>query len=254
MEERNKKIIFASAIILIFLIFFLVYLIKETSYPLSGEVFIENISFNTEDQLTNNQYLEKLHWTHMPITYKIVNKKECGKYEERMIWRGFNEIQDATGGVVAFEEVNDSADIDVSCSFIEDCYEHHIDIEDVSEYYYWKTKYETICAYDKGYSQITEYEGNKILKAEIEIIGLAGFAETDNKGMSGFSIGDCGYPDTEIHEILHTFGYEHSDNPYSIMYPSSESVGYKIRYNDECEYSIKSIDKEIIDDLIKTYS
>jgi hypothetical protein len=199
--------------------------------------------------LFTSQETDKLRWKDMPVTYHIVNEKKCGRYETYMIKRAFNEIENATAGVVYFEKLNNSedADIIIKCSFIENCYKKEIDIGPVVI-----RETETICAHNSGYARI-KYQGNRILKADIELIGLAGFAETSGKGPSGFSIGDCGYPVTEIHEILHAFGYQHNNNTSSIMYPEHESVGYRLYKEGECFNSIKSIDEWIIQDLISTY-
>ncbi len=193
-----------------------------------------------------------LSWSSLPITFFITNEKECDDYESRRIRRAFNKIQEATNNVISFEEVNSSRDsnIDITCSFLENCYEYKIDIRKEEGLIY---RYESICSHTKGIAQITKTEGNSILKAEIELIGLAGFSESGKKEMSGYYIGNCGFLTTEIHEILHTFGYKHINNSKSIMYYSDDAVGYTIQNEGDCQGSNKEIDKAIIDDLIKRY-
>ena len=212
---------------------------------------LNNYEYSGVDEEIKDDFsnIKEMHWNHMPITYEITNKMTCGKYEQGMILRGFNEIESVTEGIVWFEEVNDSADIEITCSFIKDCYERHIDIRT-----YFTIEYESICGHDSGNAQIIEYQENIISKAKIGLIGLHGFAETSNRGMSGFSIGDCGYPHTEIHEILHTFNFGHSIDPYNIMHPFAESVGYTIHIKGECQNAIKSIDESIISCLKYIYS
>ena len=95
---------------------------------------------------------------------------------------------------------------------------------------------------------------NRKLKADIELIGLAGFAETTGKGASGFYIGSCGHSTTEIHEILHTLGYGHVDDEDNIMYYQEDSIGYTIQEEGACLGSKKYIDEEIIKDLVNIYS
>jgi len=194
-------------------------------------------------QLVANQ---KKAWDHMPISYSI-NREACGGYESRQIERAFNEISSVTNGVVSFVEVEIDADISLDCSFVENCYSLSVDINGNSA-----TRTESICGYERGKATVSS-SGNVINSAKIELYGLAGFAETDGKGMSGFAVGRCGWPQTEVHEILHAFGYRHNDNPNSIMYHKAENVGYSINKLGACSNSIRSIDEYIIEDLIVTY-
>jgi len=203
----------------------------------------------TDDQFSN---VEGLHWSHMPITYHIMNEDECGGYESRKIQKSFKEIEEATNGAVKFKEVNEPADIDVKCSFIYDCYKSWVDVPEEGPYFY---KYESICAHTAGWARLIDVEGNKIKKAEIELIGLGGFAETGRKNgeMSGFFVGSCGNTNTEIHEILHTFRYGHINDPESVMYESEELISYTIQEKGACIGSKKGVDILIARDLINKY-
>ena len=226
---------------------------------ISGCAYVEDIPKEVveepeviEEKPTDEfSHVEGMHWTHMPVTYFIVNEEECGDYEARKIQRGFDAIEEATGGVVSFKKIDGEADIDVRCSFIENCYEKKVDIRKEEGVVY---KYETICHHAKGVAQIIERKGNMILKAKIEMIGLAGFVETTGEGASGFYVGSCGHATTEIHEILHTFNYGHIDDPRSIMYYAEDGVGYTIQPRGACTGSKKEVDKSIVDDLVETYS
>ena len=222
-----------------------------------AEEKIQNFSYSYESgkeaELTGDDfyYLDDLHWTHMPITYFIVNEEECGSYEANKIKKGFDAIENVTEGVVSFKKIDMFADIDITCSFIENCYKYEVDIREEEGIVY---RYETICSHKKGIASIKNINGNKILKADIEMIGLAGFAETTGKGSSGFYIGSCGHPTTEIHEILHTFGYGHIDDEDSIMYYQEDAIGFTIQEEGACVGKRKYIDQEITEDLIEKYS
>ena len=198
--------------------------------------------------------IDQLHWTHMPVTYNIHNSahmlKDCGRYESNKIRRAFDRIENATNRIVNFKEVDNQkeADIVLTCSLIEDCYKTKTDISGN-----WVTITETICEHTKGHANITDTEGYKILKARVEIIGLAGFAETKHKGPSGFYFGSCGHPTTEIHEILHAFGYDHTNDPDSIMYTRTDLVGSTRFSKGKCVGTDKQIDDWIVKDLIETY-
>jgi len=225
--------------------------IENTSTEITKEDKVENEELNDY-----NQYgTDEPHWTHMPVTYHILKPnhqlKDCGQYESNKIRKGFGRIEDSTFGNVEFKEINnpEDADIVVKCSYIKDCYELKTNI---TENYVYQT--EIICEHVKGFANITESEGNKILKAEIEMIGLFGFSETRNKGPSGFFFASCGHPTVEIHEILHTFGYGHEYNSNSIMYFEDDVLGSTKFGKGNCIGSKKEIDDLIVDDLIKIYS
>jgi hypothetical protein len=193
--------------------------------------------------------LKVLHWGHMPITYYISNEEECGDYEARKIIRGFNEVENATKGAVFFEKIDQPADINIKCSFIEDCYRYWVDVQETKIY-----RYESICNHIKGTAWITRARGYEILNAEIELIGLAGFAETNyGRGSSGFYIGSCGHATTEVHEILHTFGFGHKNDTKSIMYYAEDSVLYTLQEPGACIGKRKTIDQNIVNGLIQIY-
>jgi len=209
--------------------------------------------FEDDDQFKS----DKLHWTHMPVTYHILNPghvlKDCERYESNKIRKGFSRIEEATNGVVFFKEtILKDADIVISCSFLENCYKKSVDTSTKDLGYVLLG--ESICEHSKGLARITETERYKILKAEIEMIGLAGFSETKNKGVSGFFFGSCGHPTTEIHEILHTFGYDHSFENDSIMYYLDDVSGFSAYSSGDCIGSNKEIEDWIVEDLIETYS
>ncbi|MBI2142909.1 hypothetical protein HYU20_01025 [Candidatus Woesearchaeota archaeon] len=190
------------------------------------------------------------HWGHMPLTYSILNEEECGRYESNRVRRALAGITNVTGNVVSFRKANasEAADIEISCTFIEDCYKVTTDITD--EY---SVRYETICGHQLGVTGTTRL-GSQIVKAEVELFGLAGFAETKREGPSGFYVGTCGHAITEVHEFLHAFGYPHSDDNSSIMYPSADTFSLVTQKEGACVGSDKEIDNAIVQDLIRTYS
>jgi len=191
-----------------------------------------------------------LRWGELPITYSV-DEKSCGSYETRKIERGFNEIKNVTKGTVRFVKVAVNGNIGITCSFLENCYQQITDIDREAGII---TRSESICAHKAGEAQITEKYGNIIKKAKIEMIGLAGFAESGKPGTSGFYIGSCGHPTTEIHEILHTFGYQHQNDTKSIMYYKGDSISYTLQKEGACLNSTKIIDPDIVKELMEVYS
>ena len=214
---------------------------------------VQNVPEETpQEEGTQDQfyYASKLHWPHMPATYFIENEEGCGRYETNRIKRAFRDISNATGNAVLFTQANDSgsADIEIRCAFIEDCYELSTDIRDD-----YVIRTETICQHHLGITR-TIAEGNRLIKANIELFGLAGFAETKREGPSGFYVGTCGHTITEVHELLHAFGYSHSEDNSSIMNPEADVFGLTIQKEGACKGSEKAIDTAIVAELVNTYS
>lgn len=165
-------------------------------------------SSTSKDEFLNNS--EK-HWWHMPVTYvffKGVNEKNFTKCSDNQIERlkmAFEIIKNSTNGSVKFKEEKIYGDIFIFCYNASKPKEDHI------------------------------VEGEAKIKIIKNVIagGEIYFYSHLNCG---------GWPDTEIHEILHLFGYEHVKNNNSIMNPESKI----------CD--LNKIDKEIINDLNKVYS
>ena len=193
---------------------------------------------------------KKVWWEDMPITYQIMNEEECDDYEVGQINRALKKIEEAADGRVKFAEVDQDANIELSCEFIKDCYSKKIDIRKEEGIIY---ESEEICPHAAGTAQITKLEGFKIKKAKVTLIGLDGFSETSGNGASGFYICSCGHTTVEVHEILHTFGFGHTNNSESVMYHQTELVPYTIQKEGACIGSDRVIDQEIIDDLLLVY-
>ena len=219
-------------------------ILGNSSYRLDNISVYEDQQMEEELPKTNG-----FHWPKLPVTYYLTNQEECGDYEVNKIKRAFLEIENSTGGTVKFEKANNPADINITCFFLEGCYEKRVEIDEEKGLIY---RYETICAHNRGLAK-TITERKEIIGAEIYLYGLAGFSETTGSGMSGFFVGSCGHPTTEIHEILHTFGFGHKDDPKSIMYYAEDSIGYTIMDEGECLESEKEIDKDIVEKMIRVY-
>ncbi len=223
--------------------------------PMPEEVPVQQPSSETTAAVIKTSedafsYVDKPHWAHMPVTYSVLNEGECGSYESTRIRRAFGEIMNATNNVVSFRKVNstESADIEITCSFVENCYKTSTEITDD-----YTVRYETICGHKLGVTSTT-LQGNKIVRADIKLFGLAGFAETKREGPSGFYVGTCGHAITEVHELLHAFGYQHSADNSSIMYPEADAFSLITQKEGACIGSSRAIDSTIIDDLVRTYS
>ncbi|MBR9704531.1 hypothetical protein GOV12_03910 [Candidatus Pacearchaeota archaeon] len=167
-------------------------------------------SVKEEDLVKDDYYyIEEEHWSHMPLTYSIDEK--CSN--KKKVKYAFSEIQRATDNQVSFIKGNENPDIEIICKN-----------KPISEDYI-KTLAE---------SGADEYKvDNTIYHATIYF-----YSSTHSSGY---------YPMIEIHEILHTFGFDHNDNINSIMYSDTENNEYI--YDNFKNSDIPKIDKYIIEKL-----
>lgn len=192
-----------------------------------GDVYAEEIPISYDDIVTNDVYPEtEIIWIEEEPEFKIASKEElpisysisngCSDYMKTRIRQSFDAIHDETDSVLSFIEAND-ADIKIDCSLITGYTSHYLMSGVVGE--------ATIGVI--GY-----------LSPESEISFYNFLDKYDAREM-----GACDdYFDLEIHEILHTFGFDHNSNRRSIMAAEGEGC------------YVDSIDDYVIDCLKYTYT
>jgi len=201
----KKKILLA--IILMLTLFSCIAFLVFRASP-TGRIIMQEDSFS---------HVNSPHWTHMPLTYSVEN---CINSEK--IKKALSEIQVQTNNSVYFKET-DNPDLKISCAQLKNCYQNKTERR-----WFWIVTTEAICEHEAGTAQITKMKRNKILNAEINL------AETEK-------FDNCS--ETVIHEVLHTFDFQHSENPESIMSPK--------KLNSSCN---EKIDNAIVDELMQKYS
>ncbi|MGK0209078.1 MAG: hypothetical protein ACI83O_000343 [Patescibacteria group bacterium] len=165
---------------------------------------IQETQNTTRPQNPNaDQYPEinEPHWGHMPVTYQF--KSDCIPRLEDLMKKGFDSIQTETAQVVQFEEVAQNPDIEIYCLEKEGAYIGETTLANAQ----------------------TKRDGknpNLIKSARINVF---------NQGM----VCSTGYPALEVHEILHSFGFEHSPLLKSVMsrYSSESSKSCDITKIDQ---------------------
>jgi hypothetical protein len=201
-EEWRNIIIFF--IILIIIIFIFVIDNSKDDY--------DNYKEQIKDEFSN---VQELHWTHIPVTYSFAEPNtftdihglpnyKCPDFQIDRLKNAFDEIQNETDNIILFKEVDYSTEITVYC-------------------YRLKAEGGYYILGEGGY----ESDGNRIIN------GTLNFYDHLNCGT---------WPDAEIHEILHMFGYDHIDKWDSIMSPLQKT----------CD--LGKIDDEIVNDLMIKYS
>lgn len=148
----------------------------------------------------------------LPITYKI-NLSTCGSLMAERFNNAFKQIAKETEGIVSFQRVEGLANIDIIC---------YLEVSEEGEYF------------TSAHATVGKI-GGKADNAKMT------FYNVDPIGNSRFSGGCVSYPNTEIHEIMHIFGYGHNETVGSIMNPISSGC------------RVLKIDDYIISDLKRVY-
>jgi hypothetical protein len=158
----------------------------------------ENNVKTIEDSFEN---ISKLHWGHTPITYMFENKET--ERQTNLIRLAFKKIEEETSGIVKFKEVVENPDILINFKPQRSSGDGDHPVAD---------------------ALITErdYLNNLIIKGELNFYG------------QGFAC-NTGYPELEVHEILHLFDIPHNPLTNSVMspYTAESSAGCKVTKIDE---------------------
>ena len=214
MSSKTKTLIIALAYILfIVATISLILNIKENSV-VAQATLSEQMPTQTLPSIDRFANTPELHWANMPISFNLINESECGAREAKRIRNAFAQLENETNKTVSFVETQeDPANITITC--------------------------------EKGFNKSLIREDNYIKKAEAfysnknSVIKNATINFFDTGG-NKISSNCATYPDTEIHEILHTFGFEHVEDKSHIMSPIQLSCP-------------KNLNQDIVDKLKETY-
>lgn len=136
-----------------------------------------------EDNFSN---MSRLHWGHMPLTYKFENKNT--ERQTNLTRTAFSKIEEETSGVVSFKEVEENPDISI--------------------YFDPTSRYPYEDEYIVAEASISEFDKSR----NLIIRGDLFFYE------QGF-VCNSGYPALEVHEILHLLDIPHNSLGSSVMSP-----------------------------------
>ena len=176
---------YLATLVLALFVIAIIFLFKAeiTGFVVADEKSDDSTLDEVSDSFSDN---DKLHWNHMPLSYNY--NQECaehfyGRYPEE-IAKALNYITEKTNGSARFVKTEGDADIFYNCDFSN--------------------------AKKIGYGETTaranyNYEGNVYTDATIDIYAAK------------LCLGK-GRPTTLIHETLHLFGLDHSDDVKDVMY------------------------------------
>lgn len=158
--------------------------------------YIKEIQYQ-QDQINHSlgdieDEIEFYYWKDLPIKYYYAEGYECIGERGRRLKLAFKIIEQKTNGIVKFEfsEVKVENGIEIKC------HDEYVNSERAGE------------------GGIEHYVGKEeILKGYVDL-----YKENDQYMYCGDT------PTTEIHEILHSMGFGHSDNLRSIMYYINEET------------------------------
>jgi len=161
---------------------------------------------------TTNQFYPNMKFNHKNIGYTIDGN--CNEDKVDRMLQAFNELSNKVPQIV-FVPLARNPDIEISCD------------ENKGE----KIDEKHFVAGEGGAKEIIQTERYNIITEGIILL-------YENKKIKSKY---CDYPNVELHELLHVFGFEHSQDKRSIMYQFIES----------CD---QILDQSIIDQLKELYS
>lgn len=226
------------------------------------------------------------HWTHMPLTYKIINQESCDSLELNEINQSFSKIENITEGYIRFQKTDSNADLNITCvSTKEEVEKQKIEIQNkygslsFCENLTYGEKLKDLAIWEiTSYKEIKDdngkilyyqycYDISKDITKDSFFQGKIGEALPDmtsnqishgniwmyKEGEGWTSCTD--FPVSAVHEILHNFGLDHTNfSEYSktaleeLKQMSSIMAPYRF-----CRFQ-KTIDSDIVSCLKKIYS
>ncbi len=157
------------------------------------------------------QFYPNMKFNHNSISYEI--DSACSEEKNQRMIEAFNELENKVG-IISFYPVSIEPDIEVSCSEREKL--------SVQKDYF--------IAGEGGAKEIIQTRRYNVITNGIVLL---------HGNPHGFY--KCEWPNIELHELLHVFGFDHSQDKDSLMY----------RYLESCD---QKLDEGIINDLKQLYS
>ncbi len=211
---------FFTSVFLVIILFLAGYVLYENIPHSPIELSLEP-SESTGDPVnfgTTPVFEENLRFDHNEVTYYI--KESCSEKQKSSMREALKILDDEVSNLT-FKPFNDEeADISIVCS------DEHVSVG--GNYY---------AAGEGGPSRIVKLGKFNIIEKGVIYL---------------YRESTCDYPNVELHELLHVFGFDHSDNPKNIMYNTSscsQRMSEDIVRILEQLYSIEALPDATITDL-----
>lgn len=213
----NKRGLFFNLILILLIILIIIFGTYYLYLNIPGNP--ENLNFSASKPLIIiknqtfaevSQFYPNMKFNHNSISYSI--DSDCSNKKRQRMISAFDDLTSKVK-LINFYEVFDNPDIEISCSAEE---KESID----------KTHF---IAGEGGAKEIIQTERYNIITNGMVLL----YKEKNTQ--------DCNWANVELHELIHVFGFGHSENPDSLMYP----------YLENCD---QKLDDSIIKELIRLYS
>jgi len=209
-----KVLLILIFITLIFILFYTLYLLF-TNIP--GKPVALNISINEE--LFENfsgeikQFYHNMKYNHNNVTFGFHNS--CDDKKKGRMKRAFSEVENKVNSIVTFIEVNNNSDIDIEC-------EEKPASENEGDF---------LIAGEGGAKEIIPTGRFNVIKKGVIYL-------YNNEGDRYLN---CDNSNVEIHELMHAFGFDHSNDENSLMYIIIDSCS-------------QLLDESILNEIKRLYS
>tara|TARA_Y100000310_G_C20589274_1_gene767094 strand:+ start:155 stop:1120 length:966 start_codon:yes stop_codon:yes gene_type:complete len=157
-----------------------------------AELEVGNLSYEVK------QFYPNMKFNHNSITYKI--DIQCSNEKTNRMLEAFDELE-TNIGIINFQQVSQNPDIEVSCSDLE---------KNLIEEDYF-------IAGEGGAKEIIQTGKYNIITQGVILLH-----ENPKRSKK------CEWPNIELHELLHVFGFDHSSDESSLMYPYLEDCNQKL--------------------------
>ncbi len=224
-ESKNAgviKIIFIIFIIFLLIISILLLISMDfLSYLFPPKTMELNVSIVKIPQYNNSssgavQFYPNMKFNHNNLSYWI--DENCTSDKRKRMIKSFELISNDVSFLTFFEKNENNPDIDIVCSRDE---KYNGELTKDNEFF---------IAGEGGAKEIIQTERYNVINKGVILL----YENPSN------SI-DCDWPNTEVHELMHVFGFNHSNDKKSLMYP----------YLDNCD---QKLDDSIIRELNLLYS
>jgi hypothetical protein len=185
-------IISVALIILIYYLYLNLYSKPQQLNPVFSKSKLEVENFSSEI----SQFKPNMKFNHNNISYSI--DPSCNSQKRSRVLEAFDEIEKKVYKI-EFINISKNPDIEVICS-------ENIKYSETGDYFIPGEGGPKIFVPTGDYNVITH--GVILLYGEV--------------------YSECNWPNIEIHELLHVFGFDHSKEKQSLMYPYLESCDQKL--------------------------